>query len=46
MGICVFLESHKGKLSVADSRFPEGEHKNRGDIRYEQRHTIHIIPSA
>lgn len=34
------------KYLDADSSFPEGEYKNRSDIRYEQRNTIHIIPSA
>jgi hypothetical protein len=37
---------HQGELPDANNRFSEGEYKNRSNIRYEQRDTIHIIPSA
>ena len=36
----------QSEIPDADSRFLEGEHKNRNNIRDEQRDTIHIIPSA
>lgn len=32
MGVCVLLESHQSTIPFPDSRFPEGEHQNRGDI--------------
>jgi len=46
VGVCVLLKRDEGQLPDADCGCAEGEHQNRGNISYEQRDTIHIIPAA